>query len=342
MPIRVLIVDDSAVVREIFSRELSKDPEIEVVGTAPDPYAARDKVVQLKPDVLTLDIEMPRMDGLTFLRRLMRFYPLPVIIVSSLSGEGSTVALEALRSGAVEVLAKPGSAYTVGDMAVDLIEKIHAAAAVDLQHFQPHDAPASGPVERLSLTRTTNQILAIGASTGGTVAIEHILTRLPTTMPGIVITQHMPPGFTRSFATRLNGLCELDITEAQDGASVLPGTVHIAPGGMHLLLRRDGARYYVQVKEGPLVNRHRPSVDVMFRSVARTAGANATGVILTGMGRDGAKGMLEMRSAGAYTLAQDEASSVVWGMPGAAVQEGAVDEVVALPQVVEALLARYR
>lgn len=343
MSIRVLIVDDSAIVREIFSRELSKEADIEVVGTAPDPYAARDKVVLLKPDVVTLDIEMPRMDGVTFLRKLMRYTPLPVIIVSSLTQKGSALALEALAAGAVEVLSKPGSSYTVGDMARDLAEKIRAAAAIDIRRFVPRNAPSDpAPTLQAALTRTTNQIVAIGASTGGTVALEHILTRLPPTIPGIIITQHMPPGFTRSFADRLNGLCAIRVKEAESGDPVLPGTALIAPGGFHLLLRRDGARYTVEVKDGPLVNRHRPSVDVMFRSVARTAAGNATGMILTGMGKDGAKGLKEMRVAGAFTFAQDEPTSVVWGMPGAAVAEGAAAEVLALQALPEALLSRFR
>ena len=339
MKTRVLIVDDSAVVRSVFAQELGKDPEIEVVGTAPDPFVARDMIVRLKPDVITLDIEMPRMDGLTFLRKLMHHYPLPVVVVSSLTAASSRLALEALDAGAVEVMCKPSSAYSVGDMMASLQEKIKAAACVDIKARLRRAALATSEVAPLrSLSRTTHQIIAIGASTGGTIAIEQILRRMPPDAPGIVITQHMPEVFTRSFAERLDGLCRIQVKEAVEGDSVVSGTALIAPGNYHMLLHRSGARYVVSVKSGPLVNRHRPSVEVMLSSVARTAGRNAVGAILTGMGGDGAKGLLEMRNAGAATLAQDEASCVVFGMPKVAIEMGAAEHIVPLDQVAEMLL----
>ena len=331
--IRVLVVDDSAVVRQIFQTELGKDPEIEVVGAAPDPYVARDLVVERKPDVLTLDVEMPRMDGLTFLRKLMHYHPLPVIVVSSLTDAGGAMALEALSSGAVEVMCKPGGAYTVGDMTDELIEKIKAAARVDVRHRKGQAAAAAASGELKPLGRTTNQVLAIGASTGGTVALEVILRALPPDAPGTVITQHMPETFTEFLADRLAQVCRVQVREAKDGDAVVPGVALIAPGNHHLVLRRSGASYLVQVKDGPRVNRHRPSVDVMFQSVAQAAGKNAIGVILTGMGGDGARGLLAMRQAGASTIAQDEATSVVWGMPKVAIDLGAAERVVPLPAV---------
>lgn len=338
MSIKVLVVDDSAVVRKIFTTELGRDPMIEVVGTAPDPYIARDKIVELKPDVLTLDIEMPRMDGLTFLRRLMKHYPLPTVVVSSLTPRGGDLAMEALESGAVDVMCKPGTAYSVGDMSVELIEKIKAASQVKL-------TKQSGPVGRatdapkLALAKTTNKVLAIGASTGGTQAIQAILSVLPANTAGTVIVQHMPENFTKSFANRLNEICELEVTEAKDGESVVPGKAIIAPGNYHMTLNRSGANYYVRVNKGPLVNRHRPSVEVLFKSVAKYAGANAVGVILTGMGADGAEGMLDMKNSGAYTIAQDEASSVVFGMPKEAIKLGGVGKVVSLDKIPSEILA---
>ena len=334
---RVLVVDDSAIVRQILSRELAKDPELEVVGTAPDPFVARDLIVQRHPDVLTLDLEMPRMDGITFLRKLMHYHPLPVVVVSSLTPAGGELAMEALAAGAVDVLCKPGASFTVGDMAGQLIEKVKAAAHVDLKRRAAR-APTAAPRPAPSLTRTTNQILAIGASTGGTVALEGILRAMPPNGPGTVITQHMPELFTKYFADRLNQVSQVEVREANDGDSVVPGVVLIAPGNKHMLLRRDGARYYVQVRDGPRVNRHRPSVDVMFRSVAQAAGRNAVGVILTGMGGDGAEGLLDMKKHGATTLAQDEASCVVFGMPKVAIEVGAVDRVVSLDAMTAEIL----
>ncbi len=342
-PIKVLIVDDSAIVRKIFTQELSKHEDIEVVGTAPDPYIARDKIVKLRPDVLTLDIEMPRMDGLSFLRKLMKYYPIPTIIVSSLTPKNSEMALEAIEGGALEVLAKPGGAYSVGDMSIQLVEKIRAAASARLTH-QPSarntQAQWTGKAGfSAALKETTNKVIAMGASTGGTEALKRVLTQMPPNSPGIVVVQHMPPRFTTAFADRLNGLCHIEVREAKDGDSVVPGLALIAPGNYHMLMKRSGARYYVEVKGGPLVCHQRPSVDVLFHSVAKYAGANALGVIMTGMGRDGAKGLLEMRHAGAHTIAQDEKSCVVFGMPKEAIKEGAVDRIAPLEAIPDAIFA---
>jgi len=337
--IRVLIVDDSAIVRKIFTEELSKEPDIEVVATAPDPYVARDKIVLLKPDVVTLDIEMPRMDGLTFLKKLMRYYPLPVIVVSSLTPKGSKMALEALEEGAVEVLSKPGGAYSVGDMSVQLKERIRAAARVKMLRTSPSDITRA-PVKMMTngLSETTQKIIAIGASTGGTEALKEVLVPMPANAPGILVVQHMPAHFTTAFAERLNGLCSVQVREARDGDSVISGQALIAPGNFHMLLRRSGARYYVAVKEGPFVHHQRPSVDVLFNSVAQYAGKNAVGVILTGMGADGAQGLLKMKQAGARTVAQDEESCVVFGMPKEAIKAGAVDRIVPLSQICQEVI----
>lgn len=335
--VRVLLVDDSAIVRKVLAHELSNDPGIEVVGAAPDPFAAREMIVALKPDVITLDIEMPRMDGLTFLRRLMQYHPLPVIILSSLSPRGGEVALEAMDIGAVEVLCKPGGAYSVGDMAVELRDKVKAAARVAVQRGGAA-AAAMPPHGRLSLTRTTHAVAAIGASTGGTQALQVLLTALPSNAPGLVIVQHMPEHFTRSFAGRLDSLCAIEVREARDGDTVVPGRALIAPGNHHMELDRSGAEYRVRVGRGPLVSRHRPSVDVLFRSVARYAGRNAVGAILTGMGDDGAAGLLEMKQAGAATLAQDEASCVVFGMPKEAIKAGAADRILPLSGMAAGIL----
>jgi two-component system chemotaxis response regulator CheB len=334
--IRVLVVDDSAVVRNVFHQELAKDPEIEVVGTAPDPYVARDLILEKEPDVITLDIEMPRMDGITFLHKIMRYRPTPVIVVSSLTPAGGALALEALSAGACDVMCKPGAAYSVGDMTADLVQKVKDVAASGVRAAPLAAVAPPGPARALS--RTTNQVVAIGASTGGTVAVERILKALPHNAPGIIITQHMPELFTRYFANRLKETSKLDAREAQGGESVVPGVVLVAPGNKHLLLRRSGARYVTEVKEGPRVNRHRPSADVMFRSVAHAAGRNAVGVILTGMGGDGAQGLLAMHEAGARTVAQDEASCVVFGMPKVAIDLGAVDTVLPLDRIAGEIL----
>jgi two-component system chemotaxis response regulator CheB len=325
--IRVLIVDDSAVVRQVFRRALDADPDIQVIGTAPDPYVARDMIAANIPDVITLDIEMPRMDGITFLRKLMSFHPIPTIVISSLTQEGTKMGVEALRAGAVQILAKPQNAYSVGDLEKTLINAVKAAATTKVSKLVAEET-----VDRTShsLACTTNQILAIGASTGGTRAIEEILKRLPANCPGTVIVQHIPEHFSKSFAQRLDEICEMEVLEAVDGESVTPGKVLIAPGHSHMLLRRSGARYFVEVKPGPTVTGHRPSVDVLYRSVARTAGPNAIGVLLTGMGSDGARGLLEMKQAGALTLTQDEPSCVVYGMPMQAVKLGASDQEVPL------------
>jgi len=342
-PIKVLVVDDSAIVRKIFTQELSKHKDIEVIGTAPDPYVARDKIVNLKPDVITLDIEMPRMDGLTFLRKLMKYYPVPAIIVSSLTPKNSKMALEAMDYGAVEVLAKPGGSYSVGDMSIQLVEKIRAAAKVRMiapngsRVETPKPAKEKPAAFGKSLTETTHKVIAIGASTGGTEALKTVLTQMPINSPGIVIVQHMPPRFTTAFSNRLNDLCEIEVREAKSGDTLLPGLALIAPGNYHMLLKRSGAKYYVEVKTGPLVCHQRPAVDVLFHSVAQYAGANAVGVIMTGMGADGARGMAEMHNAGARTIAQDEATCVVFGMPKEAIRMGGVDKIVPLMQIPQAV-----
>ena len=327
--IKVLVVDDSAVVRKVFTEQLSKQKGIVVVGTAPDPYVARDKIIKLKPDVITLDIEMPRMDGITFLKKLMKHFPLPVIIVSSLSTKGSKIALEAISLGALEVISKPSAAYSVGDMSVQLAEKIRAVYGAKLKPVSSQKTKSKPMVSigSKALAATTNKIIAIGASTGGTEALKKVLTRMPQNSPGIVVVQHMPAQFTASFAERLNEQCQMRVKEAENGDTVVNGQVLIAPGNYHMLFKRSGARYYVEVKKGPLVHYQRPAVDILFKTVAKYAGANALGIILTGMGKDGAKGMLEMKKAGSINISQDEKSCVVYGMPKEAVNIGAVDHV---------------
>ena len=339
--IAVLVVDDSAIVRKVLTEGLSRERGIEVVGTAPDPYVARDKIVKLKPDVITLDIEMPRMDGITFLKKLMRHFPLPVIIVSSLTKKGGELALEALSSGALEVISKPSAAYSIGDMSVQLANKIRAVTHVNMKaRRQTADQPATViqevPVQ--AMTATTNKIIAIGASTGGTEAIKTVLMGMPPNSPGIVIVQHMPAQFTTSFAERLDSLCAVKVKEAQDGDSVVNGIALIAPGNYHMLLKRSGARYYVLVKSGPMVHHQRPAVDVLFKSVANYVGGNAVGVILTGMGADGADGLLKMKEAGARTIAQDEKSCVVFGMPKEAIKIDGAEKVLSLNNICRASL----
>ncbi|MCK9363685.1 MAG: chemotaxis response regulator protein-glutamate methylesterase [Syntrophales bacterium] len=331
--IRVLIVDDSAIVRKIFSEELSKYPDIEVIGTAPDPYVARDKIVSLKPDVITLDIEMPRMDGITFLKKLMRYYPLPTIVVSSLTTRGGKLTLEAIDSGAVDVIAKPGASYTVGDMSAQLAEKIRAAARAKIVKKDIGGAEAIKQQPIKALAQTSNKVIAVGASTGGTEALKVLMTQMPPNSPGMVIVQHMPANFTTAFAERLNGICQISVREAKDGDRLSNGLALIAPGNYHMLLRRSGAVYYVEVKTGPMVHHQRPAVDVLFKSTAQYAGANAIGVILTGMGADGAAGLLEMKNMGAGTVAQDENSCVVFGMPKEAIKLGAVDKILPIEQI---------
>ncbi len=331
--IKVFIVDDSAVVRKIFSEELSKYPDMEVVGVAPDPYVARDKIVRLKPDVVTLDIEMPRMDGLTFLRKLMKYFPIPTIIVSSLTPQGGKLTLEAMDIGAVDVIAKPNSAYSVGDMSAQLVEKIRAASRAKIIKKDLSAQAALDAEPMRALAQTSNKVIAIGSSTGGTEALKTILTKMPPNAPGIVIVQHMPANFTKAFAGRLNDLSQITVKEAEDNDSVTPGTALLAPGNFHMILRRSGARYYVEVKTGPMVHHQRPAVDVLFKSTAKNAGANAIGVILTGMGSDGAEGLLEMKNAGAKTIAQDEKTCVVFGMPKEAIKLGAADKVAPIEQI---------
>ena len=337
--IQVLIVDDSAIVRKLLAEALAAEPDLEVVGTAPDPFVAREKILSLHPDVLTLDIEMPRMDGLTFLKKLMRFHPMPVVVISSLTQASSQAAIEALHAGAVDVVAKPGGPYSVGELRQDLPQKIRAAARARLSPpapqavvAKPAALPARNPADRAT-------IIAIGASTGGTEAIRHVLAALPAASPGIVVVQHIPAVFSTAFASRLNALCAITVKEASDGDRVLPGQALIAPGNFHMTLRKRGAEYDVSIHDGPRVCYQRPAVDVLFESVAEAAGDHAIGVILTGMGADGAQGMLKMKRAGARTIAQDEASCVVFGMPREAILAGAVDRVVPLDRVASELVA---
>lgn len=334
--IKVLIVDDSAVVRTILTRELGTADDIEVVGTAPDPYIARDIIVQSQPDVLVLDIEMPRMDGLTFLKKLMARKPIPVVILSTLTQDGAASTLEAFKLGAVEVMAKPNRDVkdSLADIRTQLLDRIRAASVARVHRINPVSENArEESIQRVALPETTHKVVAIGASTGGTQAILATLAALPVTAPGMLIVQHMPEGFTKTFAKRLDEHSAMKVTEAQGGETVQPGVALLAPGNKHMILKRSGARYYVDVKEGPLVCRHRPSVEVLFESVAKAAGANALGVIMTGMGSDGAGGMLTMKQAGAKNIAQDEKSCVVFGMPKEAIKIGAVDEVVPLNEI---------
>ncbi|MGZ3634637.1 MAG: protein-glutamate methylesterase/protein-glutamine glutaminase [Syntrophales bacterium] len=336
--IKTLIVDDSAIVRKVLSEELSRFPDIEVVGTAPDPFVARDKILKLRPQVITLDIEMPRMDGLTFLRKLMRHFPLPVIIVSSLTPKGSKIALEAMEIGAIDVIGKPGGSYSVGDMSDMLAEKIRIASVANIRHRSGYESDSEKPEPIRALVETTDKVIAIGASTGGTEALRDVLSRMPPDSPGIIVVQHMPANFTTAFAERLNGLSQITVKEAEDNDAVIQGKAVIAPGNHHMLLRRSGARYYVEVKDGPRVQHQRPSVDVLFKSTAKSAGSNSIGVILTGMGSDGAEGLLEMKRAGARTIAQDEKTCVVFGMPKEAIKIGAADKVVPLGHVAQEIL----
>ena len=344
---RVLIVDDSAIVRRLLGDALAECKDIEVVGTAPDPYVARDKIVSLKPDVLTLDIEMPRMDGLTFLKKLMRYHPLPVIVISSLGQAGSRAALDALESGAVDVLPKPGGPYSVGELRENLPAKIRAAAAARIRKpgVEPPPRPTAPPptlVQSSADPADPFTVIAIGASTGGTEAIHDVLMGMPANGPGIVITQHIPPVFSRTFANRMNELCPMHVKEAENGDSVLPGTALIAPGDFHMILRKSATGYRVEVKDGPRVCYQRPSVDVMFRSVAAAAGKKAVGVILTGMGADGAEGLVKMREAGAFTIAQDEASCVVFGMPREAILLGGAAKISPLHLIPNAINSAVR
>jgi two-component system chemotaxis response regulator CheB len=335
--IRVLLVDDSAVVRRVLTDVIAKEPDLEVVGAAPDPFVARDMILSLKPDVLTLDIEMPRMDGLTFLTKLMHYHPLPVIIISSVGQASSEAALEALRRGAVEVLAKPAGPYSIGELGQIVASKIRAAYRAKLRI--PGETPAPPPPALLARKFPPSSIVAIGASTGGTQAIEELLLQMPEQCPPIVIAQHIPPVFSASFASRLNTLCKFEVKEAKDGDLVAPGRALVAPGNFHMLLRRVDGVYKVALREGPRVHFQRPAVDVLFQSVAEARLAHMVGVLLTGMGVDGAEGLLRMKQAGAVTIAQDEASCVVFGMPKAAIERGAAQQVLPLSQIPAGILA---
>ncbi|MBX3340437.1 MAG: chemotaxis response regulator protein-glutamate methylesterase [Nitrospira sp.] len=341
--IRVLTIDDSALMRQVLAELLSKDPGIEVIGSAPDPYVAREKIKALNPDVLTLDVEMPKMDGLTFLEKLMRGRPTPVIMVSSLTEAGCQTTLRALELGAVDFITKPKIDLREGmdHVAQDLIVKIKAAATASVRATTAAASSTSRPTSLNSaMIKTTDMIIAIGSSTGGTEAVKDVLQVLPPNTPPILITQHMPERFTKTWADRMNQLCRISVKEAEDGDSVLPGHALVAPGNYHMTLVRSGARYSVRINQDEPVNRHRPSVDVMFDSVAQYAGGNAVGVILTGMGGDGAKGLLRMKEAGAFTIAQDEASCVVFGMPKEAIKLGAADIVRPLDDIASAILTQ--
>jgi two-component system chemotaxis response regulator CheB len=337
--IRVLVVDDSAVARSAIASALRADPEIEVVGVADDPYAARDKILELKPDILTLDVEMPRMDGITFLKVLQKHHPMPVIIISSIAPQQSQAALKALEAGAVDVLAKPASSRAIGDLATQLPRRVKAAAAARLKALYQSGA-ADGPVSRppVALIHDPRQIILIGASTGGVEAVGAVLSRLPGGLPGICVAQHIPPGFSRTFAERLNERCAFEVREAADGDRLGAGLALIAPGDFHLSVHWTGGSYRVSLAQTPPVNYVRPSVDVLFESAARCAGARAVTALLTGMGRDGAEGMKLLHQAGAHTLAQDEETCVVYGMPRAAVDLGAVDRVLPLHQIAGGIL----
>lgn len=342
--ISVVIVDDSAVVRKVLTRELEQAPDIQVVGTAVDPYAARDVILAKNPDVITLDVEMPRMDGLTFLSRLMKHHPLPVVVVSSLTPANSENALRALELGAVEVIAKPGSSFSIPDVPGVLIRAIRAAANARIRPLtgpSPTAATPTAPAKQHSFSqiKATHQILALGASTGGPKAVEVVLSGLPSSCPPILVVQHMPVGFTAPFAKRLDSVCKMEVREARDGDQVLPGLALVAPGGRHMRLTRTGALYRVQLVDGPPLHYQRPAVDVLFDSVAKAAGRNAVGVLLTGMGADGAAGLASMREAGAHTLAESEETCVVYGMPREAVRLNAAAEVVPLHRMADRVMA---
>ncbi|MFN0316276.1 MAG: chemotaxis response regulator protein-glutamate methylesterase [Burkholderiales bacterium] len=342
---RVLIIDDSALVRKLLTQIIGAAPDLEVVGAAPDPIIAREMIKQLNPDVLTLDVEMPKMDGLEFLEKLMRLRPMPVLMISSLTERGSEQTLRALELGAVDFIAKPKVDIQSGlqEYADTITAKLRVAAGARVKALAPAAISPSNSADVVlpsmrSRTGSTEKLIIMGASTGGTEALKEVLIRFPPDAPGVLIAQHMPPGFTKSFADRLNTLCKIEVREAQGGERVLPGHAYLAPGHSHLLLKRSGANYMTELSDGPPVNRHKPSVDVLFRSAANYAGKNAIGVMLTGMGKDGAMAMLEMKKAGAVNFAQDEASCVVYGMPREAVAVGAVDEVVPLPKMAAKIL----
>ncbi|WP_417535372.1 protein-glutamate methylesterase/protein-glutamine glutaminase [Methylophaga sp.] len=352
--ISVIVIDDSALVRKLLTEILNSDPELEVVATAGDPYQARDKIKQFNPDVLTLDVEMPKMDGVTFLRNLMRLRPMPVVMVSTLTEKGAQITLEAMALGAFDFVEKPklDLSQTLSSYSEEIISKIKAAAGVQPQQLTTKamleveerltaDAVIAKSTKNIPL-KTTEKIVAIGASTGGTEAIKTVLCALPANAPGIVITQHIPASFSAPFAERVNKMSALNVSQAIDGEQILPGHAYIAPGDKHLLVERSGARYYCRLNDGPAVSRHKPSVDVLFRSIAQNVGANAIGVMLTGMGDDGARGMLEMRENGASNMVQDEKSSVVWGMPGAAYKLGAAELMLPLGKIAQEIMKQGR
>ncbi|MBS1231122.1 MAG: chemotaxis response regulator protein-glutamate methylesterase [Proteobacteria bacterium] len=358
--IKVLIVDDSALVRQVVAQALSTDAEIEVIGAASDPIFAMQKMKLQWPDVLVIDIEMPRMDGITFLKKIMAQRPTPVVICSSLAEEGAQATFAALEAGAISIITKPkiGLKSFLEDSSNDIVSAVRSAARANMRAVRSGASPSRpvsaapaakltadvmlSPASNRALVRTTDQIVAIGTSTGGTQALEAVLTELPATCLGIVIVQHMPEKFTAMFAERLDSICQIEVREARNGDRVIPGRALIAPGGRHMMLKRNGAQYVVEVADGPVVNRHKPSVDVLFRSAAKFAGANALGIIMTGMGDDGARGMKEMHDAGARTIAQDEASCVVFGMPKEAIKLDAVDQVMALEQIPAAIVSYSR
>lgn len=354
--IRVIVVDDSALVRSLLAEIINRQHDMECIGSANDPLIAREMIRDLNPDVITLDVEMPRMDGIDFLGRLMRLRPMPVLMISTLTERGAEVTMRALELGAVDFVAKPrvGVANGLQELATQIVDKIRVAAVAQVHRLPvvpPGVAVAAGakpvavrdPAAPSLLGRvSTEKIIAIGASTGGTEAIKEVLTRLPADCPAIVITQHMPPGFTTSFAARLNSLCQMTVKEATHGERLLPGHAYIAPGGKHFSISRSGANYVAVVDDAPPVNRHKPSVEVLFKSVAANAGRNAYGIMLTGMGADGAAAMREMRDAGSYNLVQDESTCIVFGMPREAIAHGAADEVLPLPQIAQALLLKLR
>lgn len=348
--IRVVVVDDSALVRSLVSEIINREKDMECVGTANDPLIAREMIRELNPDVITLDIEMPKMDGIDFLGRLMRLRPMPVVMISTLTERGAEVTMRALELGAVDFVAKPriGLVDGINDLAGQIVDKVRIAAAAHIRRVVQHNpvVPATVTIPRssaesASIARvSTEKLICIGASTGGTEAIKEILTRMPADSPGIVITQHMPPGFTTSFAARLNGLCQMTVQEAANGERILPGHAYIAPGGKQFRVEKSGANYVCVVEDGELVNRHKPSVEVLFLSVARVVGRNAFGIMLTGMGGDGARAMKEMKDAGSYNYVQDEASCIVFGMPREAILHGAADEVLPLTDIASALLRK--
>lgn len=353
--IKVILIDDSAVVRQVNRETLEREPDIEVIAACADPLYALEKMKLVWPDVIVTDIEMPRMDGLTFLKKIMAEHPTPTVVCSSLAEKGAAATMEALAAGALAIITKPkmGVKQFLQESGDDIVSAVRAAARANMRHVAPSAAVlrpklsvdamlAAQAASTRAMAETTDKVVAIGTSTGGTQALEAVLTRLPRVTTGIVVVQHMPEKFTAMFAERLNGLCEIEVREAQDGDRVLTGRALIAPGGRHMMLKRSGAQYYVEVKDGPVVNRHKPSVDVLFRSVAQVAGRNALGIIMTGMGDDGARGMREMHDAGALTIAEDESTCVVFGMPKVAIDMGGVDKIVPLDQIPQEIIAYGR